>query len=182
MVALVLGLFSLMWRIVWGFTWRVGLVALVILGVAVGYVYTTLPEANALLDGRQRGSVTLLDADGRVFAWRGDQFGGVVTPDTISPHLKHAVIATEDRRFYYHLGVSPRGIASAIRINLREGRGPLSGNGGSTITQQTAKLLCLGVPYDPQQWESEAAYEADCRRGSLSRKIKEAVYAFALEA
>ncbi len=92
------------------------------------------------------------------------------------------MIATEDKRFYRHLGVSPRGIAGAIRINLREGRGPLSGNGGSTITQQTAKLLCLGVPYDPQQWKSEAEYEADCRRGSLSRKIKEAVYAFALEA
>jgi 1A family penicillin-binding protein len=181
-VAVIVGLFSLLWRIIWGFTWRVGLIAVLIIGLAVGYVYTTLPEASALLDGRQRGSVTLLDADGRVFAWRGDQFGGIVTPDTISPHLKHAVIATEDRRFYYHLGVSPRGIASAIRINLREGRGPLSGNGGSTITQQTAKLLCLGVPYDPQQWESEAAYEADCRRGSLSRKAKEAVYAFALEA
>jgi len=38
------------------------------------------------------------------------------------------------------------------------------------------------VPYDSTEWASEAAYEADCRRGSLSRKIKEAVYAFALEA
>jgi penicillin-binding protein 1A len=180
-VAVILGLFSLIWRVIWGFTWRIGLIAGLLLAGAVGYFYTTLPEASALLDGRQRGSVTLLDADGRVFAWRGDQFGGIVTPDTISPHLKHAVIATEDRRFYRHFGVSPRGIASAVRINLREGRGPLSGNGGSTITQQTAKLLCLGVPYDPQQWQSEAAYEADCRRGSLSRKIKEAVYALALE-
>mgnify|MGYP003114191911 CR=1 FL=1 len=181
-IALIVGLFSWVWRLVWGFTWRVGLIAGLILAGAVGYFYTTLPEANALLDGRQRGSVTLLDADGRVFAWRGDQFGGVVRADAISPHLKNAVIATEDKRFYRHLGVSPRGIAGAIRINLREGRGPLSGNGGSTITQQTAKLLCLGVPYDPQQWKSEAEYEADCRRGSLSRKIKEAVYAFALEA
>ncbi|MEE4345899.1 MAG: transglycosylase domain-containing protein, partial [Paracoccaceae bacterium] len=181
-IALIVGLFSWVWRLVWGFTWRVGLIAGLILAGAVGYFYTTLPEANALLDGRQRGSVTLLDADGRVFAWRGDQFGGVVSADAISPHLKNAVIATEDKRFYRHLGVSPRGIAGAIRINLREGRGPLSGNGGSTITQQTAKLLCLGVPYDPQQWKSEAEYEADCRRGSLSRKIKEAVYAFALEA
>jgi 1A family penicillin-binding protein len=158
------------------------LITAMIIAGAVAYFYTTLPEANALLDGRQRGSVTLLDADGRVFAWRGDQFGGMVSADAISPHLKHAVIATEDRRFYRHLGISPRGIAGAVRINLREGRGPLSGNGGSTITQQTAKLLCLGVPYDPQQWKSEAAYEADCRRGSLSRKAKEAVYAFALEA
>ena len=93
-----------------------------------------------------------------------------------------AVIATEDKRFYSHLGLSPRGIASAIRINLREGRGPLQGHGGSTITQQTAKLLCLGVEYDPTEWESEAQYVSDCRRGSIQRKAKEAVYALAMEA
>ena len=69
-----------------------------------------------------------------------------------------------------------------MRINLREGRGPLSGNGGSTISQQTAKLLCLGTPYRPQDWESERAYEDDCRRTTLTRKIKEAIYAMALEA
>ena len=60
-----------------------------------------------------------------------------------------AIIATEDKRFYSHFGVSPRGVAGAIRINLSEGRSPLSGHGGSTLTQQVAKLLCLGVPYDP---------------------------------
>ncbi len=152
-----------------------------LLALAVGVVYTSLPDADALLDGRARGSVTLLDRDGKVFAWRGDQFGGVITADTVSPHLKNAVIATEDKRFYRHFGVSPRGVASAVRINLSEGRGPLSGHGGSTITQQTAKLLCLGVPYEPSEWESEAAYEADCRQGSLWRKAKEAVYAIAME-
>ncbi len=153
----------------------------VLLALAVGVVYTSLPDVDALLDGRARGSVTLLDRDGKVFAWRGDQFGGVITADTVSPHLKNAVIATEDKRFYRHFGVSPRGVASAVRINLSEGRGPLSGHGGSTITQQTAKLLCLGVPYEPSEWESEAAYEADCRQGSLWRKAKEAVYAIAME-
>jgi penicillin-binding protein 1A len=108
------------------------------------------PVAVRSRRARSRGSVTMLDRDGNVFAWRGDQFGGVIDPDTASPHLVHAVVATEDRRFYRHLGVSPRGIASAIRINLREGRGPLEGHGGSTITQQVAKLMCLGVPYRPR--------------------------------
>ncbi|MEM9701284.1 MAG: transglycosylase domain-containing protein, partial [Planctomycetota bacterium] len=65
----------------------------------------------------------------------------------------------EDRRFWRHLGISPRGIASAVRINMREGRGPLEGHGGSTITQQVAKLLCLGVVYGEASWENEAAYE-----------------------
>ncbi|MFA3916876.1 transglycosylase domain-containing protein [Ruegeria hyattellae] len=175
-------LFRWVFRLIWGFTWRVGLVAGLLIALAVGYVYTTLPEPSALLDGRARGSVTLLDQDGRVFAWRGDQFGGAITADTVSPYLKNAVVATEDKRFYRHFGVSPRGVASAVSINLREGRGPLSGHGGSTITQQTAKLLCLGVPYDPKEWESETAYESDCRQGSLWRKAKEAIYAMAMEA
>ncbi|HBZ42812.1 MAG TPA: glycosyl transferase, partial [Maritimibacter sp.] len=116
-----------------------------------------------------------------VFAGRGNQLGDVVTADTVSPHLKNAVVATEDKRFYRHFGVSPRGIASAIRINLSEGRGPLSGHGGSTMTQQVAKLTCLGKSYDPDKWENEAAYEAECREGSIKRKAREAIYAMALE-
>ena len=118
-VRLVAGLLGWLWRLIWAFTWRVSLTAAVLVGLAVGYTYYTLPEIDALLDGRQKGSVTLLDANGAVFAWRGDQFGGVVTANSVSPHLKNAVVATEDKRFYSHFGLSPRGIASAVRINLR---------------------------------------------------------------
>ncbi len=177
-------LFVLLWpvRMVWRITWRLGLVVGLIVGMAVLYTASTLPPIEELVDGRTRGSVTLLDREGEVFAWRGDQFGGMVTADTVSRHLRNAVIATEDRRYRLHPGIDPIGIASAIRINLSEGRGPLDGHGGSTITQQTAKLLCLGVPYDDSQWESESAYEADCRRTTLWRKVKEAVYALAMEA
>ncbi|MEP2843277.1 MAG: transglycosylase domain-containing protein, partial [Alphaproteobacteria bacterium] len=157
------------------------LVAFLVLALAGGYIYTTIPPLEALLDGRARGSVTMLDREGEVFAWRGDQFGGVVSADSVSKHLRNAVIATEDKRFYNHLGVSPRGIASAVRINLSEGRGPLSGHGGSTITQQTAKLLCLGEPYDPSSGMTEKEYEAECRRSSLGRKAKEALFAVAME-
>ncbi|MCE8007044.1 PBP1A family penicillin-binding protein [Aestuariivita sp.] len=168
-------------RLLWAVVWRVSAVVAALIGVAVGIQYMSLPDLSALLDGRARGSVTMLDRDGRVFAWRGEQFGGAVSADTVSPHLKNAIIATEDKRFYRHFGISPRGVASAIRINLAEGRGPLSGHGGSTITQQTAKLLCLGEPFDPTSAMTEAEYEADCRRGSLSRKAKEAIYALAME-
>lgn len=180
-VAFFLGIIGWIWRIVWGFSWRIGLISGAILAMAIGYVSMNLPDLGNLLDGRARGSVTLLDDKGAVFAWRGDQFGGVVTAQTVSPHLRNAVVATEDKRFYSHFGLSPRGIASAVRINLREGRGPLSGHGGSTLTQQTAKLICLGVPFDATRWKNEAAYESDCRRGSLVRKIKEAIYAMAME-
>ena len=175
------GLFRWFFRLLWLITSRVTLVGLLILGLAVAYFYAQLPNAQAFVDGRAQGSVTLYDRNGQVFAWRGDQFGGAITATSVSPHLKNAVIATEDKRFYWHLGISPRGIASAVRINLREGRGPLQGHGGSTITQQTAKLLCLGVEYDSSIWETESEYVAECRRSSLVRKAKEAVFSLAME-
>ncbi|KPQ12921.1 MAG: Membrane carboxypeptidase (penicillin-binding protein) [Rhodobacteraceae bacterium HLUCCA09] len=165
-----------------GLIWRVALVAAVLVGGGVLYFYNQLPPAGELIDVRTRGSVTLHDRHGDVFAWRGEQFDRIASVDQVSRHLKNAVIATEDRRFYWHPGIDPQGIASAIRINLSEGRGPLSGHGGSTLTQQAAKLMCLGVPYDPDLWLSEADYEADCRRTTLGRKGREALYSLAMEA
>lgn len=180
-MALLIGFFRLIWRILWGIGWRVGFIMALILSGAILFFFVQLPAVADLLDARSRGSVTMLDRDDNVFAWRGETFGGQITADTVSPNLLNAVVATEDKRFYRHFGISPRGIASAVRINLSEGRGPLSGNGGSTITQQVAKLLCLGTAYDPSAWKSEADYEADCRQGGVWRKIKEIPYAMAME-
>lgn len=181
-VRAVRGTVRFLWRILWGVTWRLGATVVMLLALATAYFYMTMPPLSDLLDDRTRGSVTMLDGDGNVFAWRGDSFGGVITAQTVSPHLRNAIIATEDRRFYSHFGISPRGIVGAIRSNIQSGRGAFSGAGGSSITQQVAKLLCLGVPFDPEVWESEAAYEADCRRGTVWRKIQELPFAFALEA
>ncbi|NEY90276.1 transglycosylase domain-containing protein [Tabrizicola oligotrophica] len=173
--------FGFLWRLTFGIFWRVMAVTGLIFAGVVFFFYAQLPPVTDLLDGRARGSVTLLDRNDRVFAWRGETFGGQITADNVSPHLLNAVVATEDKRFYQHFGVSPRGIASAIRINLSEGRGPLEGNGGSTITQQVAKLLCLGVVYDQSKWKSEADYEEDCRSGGVYRKLKELPFAVAME-
>ena len=140
-----------------------------------------MKEFDSLLDERSRGSVTLENNTGEVFAWRGDNFSKNLTVNNISTHLKNAVLATEDRKFYTHFGISPRGIASAVYINVKEGRGPLSGHGGSTITQQTAKLVCLGKPFRQSEWKSEKAYEASCRTSTVWRKLKEAIYALSLE-
>jgi penicillin-binding protein 1A len=74
--------------------------------------------------------------------------------------LRDAVIATEDKRFYYHWGVDPIGIARATVQNYRRGRVV---EGGSTITQQLTKVLFL----TPDK--------------SLERKVKEAVLALELE-
>ncbi|MEP5759132.1 MAG: transglycosylase domain-containing protein [Litoreibacter sp.] len=174
--------FTYVLRIIWAVTWRITATVVLAIAAWVGYTTTTIPELPDMIDGRTRGSITFLDREGVVFAWRGDQYGGPVASTAVAPALKNAVVATEDKRFFRHIGISPRGIASAMRINMREGRGPLSGNGGSTITQQTAKLLCIGVPFDPKTWKSESEYEADCRRTTKLRKVKEAIYAMAMEA
>ena len=181
LIAMIVGLVRFVLMFIWRLMWRGAAVLTAILAVGVFYFASQMPPITEVIDGRARGSVTMTDNNNQVFAWRGDQFGGMVTTETVSVHLKNAVVASEDKRFYGHFGLSPRGIASAIRINLREGRGPLSGNGGSTITQQVGKLLCLGVPFDPKTWETERAYEDDCRRTTLWRKIKEAVFAMGME-
>ena len=83
-----------------------------------------------------------------------------VTLGQMPPALKQAIIATEDARFYSHFGVDPMGIARAVYQNFRRGR---IVEGGSTITQQLAKVLFL----TPDR--------------SLDRKLKEAVLAIELE-
>jgi len=83
-----------------------------------------------------------------------------VSLSQMPPTLKEAVLATEDARFYSHFGVDPIGIARAIYQNFRRGR---IVEGGSTITQQLAKVLFL----TPDR--------------SLDRKLKEAVLAVELE-
>jgi 1A family penicillin-binding protein len=165
----------------WALAWRGTVIVLLILGGAVAYNYAGLPDMASLADGRARGSVTLADRNGEVFAWRGDNFGGLVTTEGVSEHLVDAVVASEDKRFYLHPGVDPIGIAGAMRTNVAAGRSPLSGAGGSTITQQVAKLLCLGTDWSPSMGMTEAEFEADCRRGTVWRKVKEIPYALALE-
>ncbi len=162
-----LGLFERMLRWtfgkVFGLIWWIGLRTAVLLGLTLGgatlYYYAKLPPMEELLDGREGGSVTLLDRNSDVFAWRGQQYQGVRT-ETASPHLVNAVVATEDRRFFSHFGVDPKGIARAMTQNIKAGR---LVQGGSTITQQVAK----NVFFDNSR--------------TLERKLKEIPAALAME-
>lgn len=58
----------------------------------------------------------------------------------ISPNMRNAIVAAEDRRFYQHPGVDAQGIARALWMNYKAGR---IVSGGSTITQQLARALYL---------------------------------------
>ena len=147
-------------RLFWAFAWRVALVIGVVTAGATGYYFSILPPSGELFDGRGTGSVILRDVNGEIFAWRGEQYGGDIRADRVSPHLVNAVLAAEDKRFHMHPGIDPQGIARAMMVNLRAGRVV---QGGSTITQQVAKLLYL-----------------DAER-SIDRKLREIPIALALE-
>jgi penicillin-binding protein 1A len=91
---------------------------------------------------------------------RGSQARIVVDADGISPWLKHAIVAVEDKRFYEHHGVDVRGVLRAIEADITN-RGAVQG--GSTITQQFVKN----------------AIDQDER--TISRKLREAALAWRLE-
>ncbi|MEO1647299.1 MAG: transglycosylase domain-containing protein [Pseudomonadota bacterium] len=98
--------------------------------------------------------ITLLANDGTPIARSGAMVAEPVELEELPPHVAQAFIAIEDRRFYSHWGVDPRGIARAAWTGV---------GGGSTITQQLAKFTFL----TPEQ--------------SLSRKAREAMIALWLE-
>ncbi len=147
-------------RLVFGLAWRGALILFLVLAGATAYFMSVLPDSEQLFDGRGVGSVVLRDVDGRIFAWRGEQYGGDLGVDEVSPHLVHAIVAAEDRRFFDHFGVDPRGILRALYVNAMAGRVV---QGGSTITQQVAKLEFLDAGRD------------------IERKLKEVPIALALE-
>jgi penicillin-binding protein 1A len=128
--------------------------------VVLGYFALTLPDTNELTGAERRPSVTILAADGTLLTTYGDLFGQPLTLKEMSPYLPKAVIATEDRRFYHHLGIDPVGLLRAVFANLSAGHVV---QGGSTITQQLAKNLFL----TPER--------------SVRRKIQETMLALWLE-
>jgi penicillin-binding protein 1A len=80
-----------------------------------------------------------------------------------SPYLPKAVIASEDSRYYWHLGVDPLGILRALLTNIRGGE---IREGGSTVTQQLARSI----------FRDYVGTE-----DSADRKLREAVVALKLE-
>lgn len=105
------------------------------------------------------GDTIFLARDGQPW-FRLDEQRHDVSLDEIAPDLQHAIVAIEDRRFYYHPGVDPIGISRAVFRGVTDG-GRLEG--GSTLTQQLARTLFLS------------------NARTLGRKVKEAVIALMLE-
>jgi penicillin-binding protein 1A len=108
--------------------------------ILVAWCAYDLPDVSRLNEIKRRPSVTLLATDGSILATYGDLYGARVTLADMPPYLPEAVLATEDRRFYSHLGVDPLGLLRAIYVNFKTGDVV---QGGSTITQQLAKNIFL---------------------------------------
>ncbi|MCW3837186.1 transglycosylase domain-containing protein [Sphingomonas canadensis] len=123
----------------WG-RWIVrGLAGFIILMVvAIAWLALTAPLSKSL-EPPAPPSITLLSAEGTPIARRGATIGDPVDAAKLPRYVTGAFVAIEDRRFYSHWGVDPRGVARAVVNNLTGGRQ----QGGSTITQQLAKNAFL---------------------------------------
>ncbi|MEI9850384.1 MAG: transglycosylase domain-containing protein [Sphingomonas sp.] len=142
--------------------WAVrGLAAFIVFVIlAIGWLAVTAPLSKSL-EPPAPPSITLLSSEGTPIARRGAVIGAPVDAAKLPPHVRGAFVAIEDRRFYSHWGVDPRGLLRALVNNMTSsGRA----QGGSTITQQLAKNAFL-----------------DSSR-TAARKFQEALIAFWLEA
>jgi len=123
-------------------------------------VFLSLDEKDPFqIPGRAPG-ILVVAADGTRLVERGSFFGDEARLDRLPKHVVNAIVAIEDRRFWYHPGIDPIGLARAMWANYRAGR---IVEGGSTLTQQLAKNLFLE------------------RKRTLWRKAQEAALALWLE-
>ncbi len=133
---------------------------LALLMILVAWLAVTAPMSRSLKPIAPP-SISLMSADGHLIARRGAIIDKPVTIAALPKHVPQAFMAIEDRRFYDHWGVDPRGIARAAWHNLWSSG---SSQGGSTITQQLAKGVFLSSDR------------------TFGRKAREALIAFWLEA
>ncbi|OKH39251.1 penicillin-binding protein [Nostoc calcicola FACHB-389] len=109
-----------------------------IYGVSV--IDSTLPDKAELNAVVREQTLTIKAADGTILQQQGEAAREQLKLEQIPDNLKKAFIASEDRRFQQHNGVDPQGILRAGLNNLRS-QGVVEG--GSTITQQLARILFL---------------------------------------
>lgn len=141
----------------------IGFAVIMIVSMAVfAYYRKDLPKnITDLRTCSQGASTTYYDRTGQTLLWAssGDVECYPVKLDQISPYLRNAVVASEDKDFYKHGGFSMEGFLRAGVNNIRGG----STQGGSTITQQFVKNSLLS------------------QEQRFSRKIKELILSIELE-
>ena len=121
--------------------WRAAALGVCALLAAAAIWLRCGPLPPGLLDGVDTPSTVVVDRQGRVLYEALSSTGSRVDPlaaEALPAVLVDATLAAEDRRFHSHAGVDPVALVRALRQNLAERQ---IAEGGSTITQQVAKLL-----------------------------------------
>jgi penicillin-binding protein 1A len=131
-----------------------------ILSAALVYYAHDLPDISIMAQHDRKPQITIYGADEVILAKYGDLRGDTLTYSQIPTNLIQAIITAEDRRFFNHIGIDVLGILRAYSANLLAGKVV---QGGSTITQQLAKIIYLS----PER--------------TFKRKIQEMLIAFQLE-
>ena len=126
----------------------------------VGKLKSSNPDTTALIEARQHQAERKGRPIGVQWTW--------VPLSRISPHLRHAVVVSEDASFFVHEGFDWEGIKDAALYNI--GKGEFK-RGGSTITQQLAKNLYLS----PERSIFRKAHEALIARTLELRLSKERI-------
>jgi penicillin-binding protein 1A len=122
------------------------LLAVAAIGVAswVLDVAAKAPSLAACKPVEKGGNSTLYASDGsKLGIVESEEARAPISIDRVPKSLQHATVAIEDERFYEHGGIDPEGIARAALKNLEAGK---TVEGGSTITQQLVRNLCISNP------------------------------------
>ena len=128
------------WRVVLG-TALTGIA--VVVGIfAAAYLTTDIPEPGDF--AQAQGTHVYFADDETEMGSFAEYNREIVDFDTLPEHVGHAVVASEDRRFYENVGVDPIAIGRALWNNLRGN--PVQG--GSTLTQQYVERYYLGTTTD----------------------------------
>jgi penicillin-binding protein 1A len=131
-----------------------------VLGYALVVAQPNLPSLDALTDYRPKVPLRIYTADHVLIGEFGEERRSVVRIQDVPDHLKKAILAIEDARFYDHGGVDLTGILRAGTVALTNGH---ASQGASTITMQVARNFFLS---------SEKTY---------TRKIYEMLLAYKIE-
>ncbi|WP_442867099.1 transglycosylase domain-containing protein [Anabaena sp. CS-542/02] len=130
-----------------------------LVGLAISF--RNLPDVRQMRNFFPSETSYIYDINGKLLAsLHGEANREVIPLDRISPHLKRAVLASEDSHFYDHHGINPSGVGRALVTNLLAGG---VREGGSTITMQLVKNLFLS------------------HKRAFTRKLAEGVLAIRLE-
>ncbi|MEK7301925.1 MAG: transglycosylase domain-containing protein, partial [Pseudomonadota bacterium] len=137
-----------------------GLIGVLLAGFAALVIYSTLPSLDALTDYRPKIPLRIYSDEGLLIGEFGAERRNVVKISEVPAHLKQAILAAEDDRFYEHGGVDYLGVLRAAYSNFSAGS---VRQGASTITMQVARNFFL------------------TREKTLTRKFSEALLAFKIE-